>query len=556
MEEMCTRKATWASRLSGGKLPLHPSFFESHDQKKKRNMLPEDTLFTDSRVPRDFQCQLARNVCFHDDYLVALEDTADKYDYYAKSEASRLQWFEDQRVIFNQPGYFDGAEGVQRGVNPVRVRHLANAMETEDMKNARHMNSTPVIFYPTYPFNMAESMGENFMFAWAEFEQKYPAARKVPLTIAIPYDLSLPGHFRLLENAERKVEAFSAVSAECDDTAPLCFDEVVGCTSGITDENRVMPWKKPAQTGPEWSGAVGWEAFRTRVVHSRCPNWRNENRSDAAPVRVVFTKRTKNRRILNLNETLAACNGAVVAGRRLECTAVAFLDVLSDVCALQDVDVLVGTHGADLGNAMLMRRGTSLIELRAHEWWTDEVPGLPGKIDGWANFYVQKLWYTNSTYYWWYGADKEHSELNVPSHVARDKDIRVEWPQLSCTLAKAIATTSQADYEARAQFGNFKDCEDTTDSKVVDTNDGKAAGTKDAKPVDTDDATAADTKDAKAADTKDAKAADTKDAEAADTKDVKAADTKDANVSETEDAKAADTMDAKAADTKDTEGKQ
>ena len=65
MEEMCTRKATWASQLSGGKLPLHPSFFESNDQKKKRNMLPEDTLFTDSRVPRDFHCQLARNVCRH-----------------------------------------------------------------------------------------------------------------------------------------------------------------------------------------------------------------------------------------------------------------------------------------------------------------------------------------------------------------------------------------------------------------------------------------------------------------------------------------------------------
>ena len=66
-------------------------------------------------VPRGFKCETANNVCFHKDYLVALEDSPAKYGYYSAADPHRLSWFEEQSVVFNQPGYFDGAQGVQRG---------------------------------------------------------------------------------------------------------------------------------------------------------------------------------------------------------------------------------------------------------------------------------------------------------------------------------------------------------------------------------------------------------------------------------------------------------
>merc|ERR1711908_16672 len=97
-----------------------------------------------------------------------------------------------------------------------------------------------------------------------------------------------------------------------------------------------------------------------------------------------------------------------------------------------------------------MRPGTSLIEIRAYGWWGSGPKGFPNAdMNFWGNFYMARLWYTNSTFYWWYGAndtdswynDEELSALKnqlIKGMVARDKDVRVYWDRLKCTLATVI----------------------------------------------------------------------------------------------------------------------
>merc|ERR1711924_372889 len=100
--------------------------------------------------------------------------------------------------------------------------------------------------------------------------------------------------------------------------------------------------------------------------------------------------------------------------------------------------------------------------------WNPHVQrGLPGIINHWSNFYLQKMWYTNSSFYWWYGASDEDSKYSdeelaaisskkITRRIARDKDVRLDWTRLKCTLMRAIATRSQKEYEAQKDFGNFE----------------------------------------------------------------------------------------------------
>ena len=120
------------------------------------------------------------------------------------------------------------------------------------------------------------------------------------------------------------------------------------------------------------------------------------------------------------------------------------------------MDVLVGLHGDDLVNAMFMRPGTSLVEIRPAGWWGGGPKGLPATLDFWANTILQKMWYTNSTFYWWYGANETESSFSDAEPAGLPTDVRVVWSRLKCTLTKVLATRGLRAYEARTDFGDVE----------------------------------------------------------------------------------------------------
>ena len=67
------------------------------------------------------------------------------------------------------------------------------------------------------------------------------------------------------------------------------------------------------------------------------------------------------------------------------------------------VDVLVGVHGSALTNAMFMRRGSSLIELRPY--------GFSGR-ESWPNIYMKSQ--TRHMEVFWYGIDVMDRNLSTP----------------------------------------------------------------------------------------------------------------------------------------------
>ena len=75
---------------------------------------------------------------------------------------------------------------------------------------------------------------------------------------------------------------------------------------------------------------------------------------------------------------------------------------------LQELDVLVTIHGAQVANGMLMKQGASVIEVRQSGWWStaqqldedgDSVAVL-GDLEHWSNIYPRLFWRDNHTFYW------------------------------------------------------------------------------------------------------------------------------------------------------------
>ena len=64
----------------------------------------------------------------------------------------------------------------------------------------------------------------------------------------------------------------------------------------------------------------------------------------------------------------------------MNCSAVRFSDVRKDVCLMQDLDVVVGTHGAQLANGLFLPPRTSVVEIRAWGWF--DVPASTAKRTG------------------------------------------------------------------------------------------------------------------------------------------------------------------------------
>jgi len=405
-----------------------------------RGPIPHDAL---SRgTPPGFCYGSVQRACFVDDELVVLGPAAQQVGgLSAPADISQAAWFEKEKVIFNLPGYMDFIPGVQGVIAPIRVRAEARSLEVLSLGN-RILNVTPLIIYPYFPFNMCETF-LHFLVPWVHWLAANPDMRRRPLAIAMPHGLDLPSFWRLPENLGVAVETFAALSAPVDGTPPLCFEDIIGCSG--------FAWK-PTLGFKATDGGKAWEDFREVVVANHCPSLAAELQvqvqaqaqalegpaaaAEAGPLVVAFAQRSTPRAIRNLDGLLANCSNATTStGRRIQCQEIHLKDVAEDVCKIQGIDVLVGVHGAHLTNALLMRRSTSLIEVRAYTWYE-----LSGRIDNathWFNIFARLFWMTNNTRYWWYGAAEDESFPHPGSPFpGRDSDVDVRWDVLHCMLER------------------------------------------------------------------------------------------------------------------------
>ena len=110
------------------------------------------------------------------------------------------------------------------------------------------------------------------------------------------------------------------------------------------------------------SPRLGLAAPRLRVCES------NATRGLACPLRVTFIQREGRRRLHNLDAHLAACNAWQPQGRRhdlvVHCQAHNFRTGLqAAIPLLRQTDVLIGPHGADMTNGLVLHAGATVVEL-------------------------------------------------------------------------------------------------------------------------------------------------------------------------------------------------
>jgi len=440
---------------------------------------PESALQVPPINQWPFSCTEAHKVCFVENELVALEPSgsASNRDSMPRSWANEsgasfldvpdtnpLKWFEQQRLAYNIPGYWDGITGAQLLETATYARAAARSLETADVWNAAMLNITPVVVYTDWPFNFGDIMGRQFFHPYLDWLAKHSQLYGLPLAVALPHGLLLPTFWRLIGNLGLGVESFSVLSENRGD-APLCFNRIIGCAKFAPEG-----WRSLITT----DNGAAWKAFHKAVITQRCPALKAASAaseiaatsSTSQRLVVGFVQRSKGRQILNTEDLLRRCHKAeLLSGQQLDCRSVSFSDVLTDVCDLQELDVLIGTHGAQISNSLLMRPGSSLIEVRAFDWYAADTNGVLSNPDAWSSTIAQSLWLTNTTFYWWYGADKNNSFPDNKSSVpGRDSDVILSWPVIACMLERVAVMNSAKYTESDVPLTQNAGCKDPSTS--------------------------------------------------------------------------------------------
>ncbi|KAL4427683.1 hypothetical protein ABPG75_001772 [Micractinium tetrahymenae] len=143
--------------------------------------------------------------------------------------------------------------------------------------------------------------------------------------------------------------------------------------------------------------------------------------SGANVLKVVIEHRTTNiRNIINWEELVQRCNEHRDWGlppdtpiRRVQCRAATFgLDVLANLAAVGQADVLVAVHGAGIANWLAMPEGSALVEIRPFDF---------GSADRqWADLFFQPIPAANDWRLQWWAINIEDPALSEPSQ--REKD--------------------------------------------------------------------------------------------------------------------------------------
>ncbi|GFR50613.1 hypothetical protein Agub_g12696, partial [Astrephomene gubernaculifera] len=253
----------------------------------------------------------------------------------------------------------------------------------------------------------------------------------------------------------------SPSAATGEGTAVRCFSRFIMCkitlkkpTGAYFDAGQFVAEYYMKQAAPHETNYTA----RLEAANGMGPTVLN----DPTVLKVVFAVRSKSHKdigrvLLNEDELIERCNRqevkfptdpGVTIFRSVYCIRHVFgVDNLYDMWLVRRMDVLVGVHGSALTNAMFMRRGSALIELRPF--------GFSGR-ESWPNIYMKAQ--TRHMEVFWFGIDVMNASLSTPGDfeadmqdiytrargcLARDRNLIVPWVALSHQLLN-IAVVSRS----------------------------------------------------------------------------------------------------------------
>eukprot|EP00198_Chlamydomonas_reinhardtii_P005323 XP_001694659.1 predicted protein [Chlamydomonas reinhardtii] len=443
-----------------------------------------------------FGCPVLRDVCV-DQGVIIYQDAR----YHPWTSEIRFPGLNITDILWNTPSVLGIGDKWKIGKNryqPIVVRPWHHMEESPDVaKPVFSACTTPLLFYHHFPFNVAEVYRfavNNIYFMQQKlkfFDQHItlvpgnpPMSRVPPYTSfwLQPFSTHAVTSLGRLSQRREPDQAVARSDATGEGTAVRCFKRFVMCKITL---------KKPTGAYFE-AGQFVAEHYMKQVEEER----RGANYSarlaaalpggakqlaDPTVLKVVFAVRSKSHKdvgrvLLNEDELIDRCNaqevklpnpGSAAGGSgngsstdvysifgSMACIRHIFgVDNLYDMWLVRQMDVLVGVHGSALTNAMFMRPGSSLIELRPF--------GFSGR-ESWPNIYMKSQ--TRRMDVFWFGIDVMSANLSSPGEfendmqdiytrakgcIARDRNVAVPWAAMGHQLLN-IAVTSRSVWRYKA----------------------------------------------------------------------------------------------------------
>ncbi|KAG2485635.1 hypothetical protein HYH03_015695 [Edaphochlamys debaryana] len=423
---------------------------------------PKSYGYTDCKAPDPvinedgniFDCPILRDVCL-DQGTIIFQDRR----FHPWTSEVRLPYFNITDILWNTPSVLGIGDkwkiGKQRYLPP-HVRPWHHMEGSPDVQKPVFSNcTTPLLFYHHFPFNVAEvyRFAVNniyFMQQHLKFFDEH-----ITLVPANPYMSRIPPYTQFwlqpfskyqvtdLGSLSQRREPGSPSNSTGEGQAVRCFSKFIMCK--ITLKKPTGAYFEAGQFVAEYyakKAAPLQDEFTARLAPLLSP----EELHDAGVMKVVFAVRSIShkdigRMLLNEDELIDRCNKQEAAlpddpnftiYRSMRCIRHVFgVDNLYDMWLVRHMDVLVGLHGSALTNAMFMRKGSSLIELRPFQFSGRE---------SWPNIYMKSQ--TRRMEVFWFGIDVMNGSLSAPGEfesdmqpiytrargcIARDRSTAVPW---------------------------------------------------------------------------------------------------------------------------------
>ncbi|GIM05513.1 hypothetical protein Vretimale_9958, partial [Volvox reticuliferus] len=419
-----------------------------------------------------FDCLILRNVCL-DQGVIIYQDSR----YHPWTSEARLPHFNITDILWNTPSVLGIGDKWKSGKNRYQfplMRPWHHMEESEDVRRPVFSNcTTPLHFFHHFPFNVAEVYRfavNNIYFMQQRlhfFDDHITLVPGNPPMSAVPSFT----RFWLQPFSKYAVTSMGALSqrwpagsppppsaATGEGEAVRCFSRFIMCK--ITLKKPTAAFFEAGQFVANYYAdkAQPFTANYTQRLTAEVPL---EDQQDDAVLKVVFAVRSKShkdigRMLLNEDELIERCNRqeltfptdpTVSIFRRVRCFRHIFgVDNLYDMWLVRHADVLVGVHGSALTNAMFMRQGSSVIELRPY--------GFSGR-ESWPNIYMKSQ--TRNMEVFWFGIDVMNASLSSPGDfeadmqpiytrakgcLARDRNLIVPWKAMAHQLLN-IAVASR-----------------------------------------------------------------------------------------------------------------
>ena len=319
---------------------------------------------------------------------------------------------------------------------------LADRILDAEVKARGFSPCVPLVWRPVWAFNF----GEQFANTISPLHELH-AAKLVDSHVLLRPDLAAakrPGWYQQLFGAfsEQPLTSLREVGTRClarDAQAKLRGDQLSGrpaqrCSAACYERLLICSFQSLLDTNQQVpAGFAPWRAAQYVAAHVM-----RGTAEPPSPVwRVLFVNRTQTlnkdrrglRRISNLAQLLEQCAGWTGVGVRCSAREFGKQGVASDIRAVREADVLVGTHGSALDNALFMRRGSAMIEVRPYGFegqWPDRYLKLLTAIENAVHYYQIST-----------GAPQLSSPrppYDVLAWDAWNRDTKVPWRTLSGVL--------------------------------------------------------------------------------------------------------------------------